>query len=106
MTEMTHEIRRYCSGDGAWTKWRRCTAEQAAKRTTDSSFEVRLIRAVTLCAPGDQQQQRWMLTYEDASRDHELYESEDEARAAFCRANERWNCYLWRIEERNGPESP
>jgi negative regulator of replication initiation len=42
---LTHEARRWCHGDDAWTDWQACTAETAHRRSLDSTFEVRL-RAV------------------------------------------------------------
>jgi hypothetical protein len=40
-TDMTHEARRYCHGDDAWTDWQTCTAEQAAEYKARPDFEVR-----------------------------------------------------------------
>ncbi len=38
---MTHEARRYCHGDEAWTNWQPCTAEQARRYTADDGFQIR-----------------------------------------------------------------
>jgi hypothetical protein len=38
---LTHEVRRWCSGDGAWTNWQPCTAAKAADYAKDDSIEVR-----------------------------------------------------------------
>lgn len=38
---LTHEVRRYCRGDRAWTDWQPCTAEQAARYEMDDSCRVR-----------------------------------------------------------------
>ncbi len=40
----THEARRYCKGDEGWTAWQPCTAQQAAQREKDETFQVRLRR--------------------------------------------------------------
>lgn len=41
--DMTHEARRYCHGDDAWTDWRPCTAQQAAEYRLDGTFQVRTL---------------------------------------------------------------
>lgn len=41
MEQLTHEARRYCHGDDSWTNWQPCTAEQAAQREKDETFQVR-----------------------------------------------------------------
>lgn len=38
---LTHEARRYCRGDGEWSNWQPCTAEQAERRKSDDTFQVR-----------------------------------------------------------------
>ena len=38
---LTHEARRRCHGDDAWTDWRPCTKEQAEQRRMDETFQVR-----------------------------------------------------------------
>jgi len=40
----THEARRWCSGDSAWSEWQPCTAEQAASYAKDETFQVRAAR--------------------------------------------------------------
>lgn len=37
----THEARRWCHGDDAWSRWQPCTAEQAASYAKDETFQVR-----------------------------------------------------------------
>ena len=40
--QLTHEARRYCHGDDAWTEWQPCTREQAALwQASDPTFEIR-----------------------------------------------------------------
>lgn len=39
---LTHEAKRYCHGEDAWTDWKLCTAEQAARYKKDDTFRVRL----------------------------------------------------------------
>jgi hypothetical protein len=61
-----------------------------------------------LCAPGPAhvQRQRWMLMFDDVDRGRAIYEDEQEARAAFARAEGTgWNCYLWELSLR-APKDP
>lgn len=37
----THEARRWCYGDDAWSEWQPCSAERAAERAKDETFQVR-----------------------------------------------------------------
>lgn len=54
-----------------------------------------------LCAPGDKQAHRWLLTFDDADRGYALYEDEAQARDGFARAEALgWNCYLWALVPR------
>lgn len=39
--DFTHEARRYCHGDSAWSSWQPCTEATAAARQTQSDFQVR-----------------------------------------------------------------
>lgn len=41
MEPLTHEARRYCKGDDAWTEWQPCTEEQASRYLKDETFQVR-----------------------------------------------------------------
>ena len=53
------------------------------------------------CAPGDRQQQKWLLTFDDSDRNYALYDDEARARDGFGRAEAMgWNCYLWCISAR------
>lgn len=39
----THEARRWCHGDSAWSEWQPCTAVQAASYAKDETFQVRTV---------------------------------------------------------------
>lgn len=41
MKPLTHEARRFCHGDYAWSNWQPCTAEQAERYAADETFQVR-----------------------------------------------------------------
>lgn len=38
---LTHEARRFCHGDDAWSSWQPCTMADALRRQGEEGFEVR-----------------------------------------------------------------
>lgn len=48
------------------------------------------------CHPGDDNRQRWLLIFEDKDKGMNIYDTEQEAREAFYKAETLgWNCHLF-----------
>jgi len=60
------------------------------------------------CHPADEDQQQWLLMFEDEEMGLAEYDNEDEARKAFAEAEANWNCHLFvsvaRDSTKTGPD--
>lgn len=52
---------------------------------------------LTYCAPGDSQEPKWLLTFEDPDKGYCLFSDEVEAMSVFAKASQTWNCCLWQL---------